>query len=618
MFATQRRHEPTLDLYLLRRLLGLLRPYRAKMAISTLLVILGSLLQLVGPAIIGLAIDLFIAPSKDPAAGASGAVRSWIAARAETLDPSAGIGAAALLYLAPLVLGFAVLYLQLRMMNSVGQCAMYDLRNHIFEHLQSLDIGFFDHNPVGLLITRMTTDVDTLNEMFTAGFVAIFGDVILIAGITVILFAINWQLALVLFSTLPFLALSSLWFKRGARLTYREARDRIAEINGFLQERVSGMSIIQLFNRQRREAEKFDELNVRHRQANIDAVFYYAVFYPMIELIQSVGIALILWYGGGQIHAGGLSLGALVAFFQYGQRFFEPISDLSEKYNVVQSAMAASERVFGLLDTKPTIHSASEAQEVDAIEEIEFRGVWFAYKGEDWVLRDVSFRIGRGEKIAIVGHTGAGKSTLIHLLLRLHDVQRGSIRVNGIDIRNLSLQLLRRQFAVVQQDFFLFSGTIEENISFGDPRITAAKVQEAAIRVQVDPLIQRLAGGYAARLREAGGGLSVGEKQLLTFARALAFDSSVLILDEATSSVDAETEQLIQDGIDVLLAGRTSLIIAHRLSTIQSADQIVVLHYGEVREKGSHQELLAIEGLYWRLHNAQLFDLDGAVQRASR
>jgi ATP-binding cassette, subfamily B, multidrug efflux pump len=616
--SAQVRDESTLDLHLLRKLLKLLRPYRARMAASTLLVILGSLLQLMEPAIVGFTIDLFIAPSKAAASnGLARTVRSWIATRAGNLEPSTGIEAAALLYLALILLGYAVLTVQLRTMNSVGQCAMYDLRNSLFKHLQSLDVSFFNRNPVGQLITRMTTDVDTLNEMFTAGFVSIFGDIILLLGITTILFGIDWRLALVLFSIMPFLALAALWFKRGARVTYREARDRIAGINGFLQERVSGMSIVQLFNRHRREAEKFDALNTLHREANIEAVFYYAIFYPVVELIQSVGIALIIWYGGRSIHAGALSLGALVAFFQYAQRFFEPISDLSEKYNVVQSAMAASERVFRLLETSPEIRSHDEALDLGEVKEIEFCNVWFAYKGEEWVLRDVSFHIGRGEKTAIVGHTGAGKSTLVHLLLRFYDVQRGSIRINGTDIRDFSLASLRRQFAIVQQDFSLFSGSIEENISFGDPRISTAMVREAAMRVRVDPLIQRLEGGYAARLREAGGGLSVGEKQLLMFARALAFNPSVLVLDEATSSVDVETERLIQQGIDVLLAGKTSLIIAHRLSTIQSADRIVVLHRGEVRERGTHRELLALKGLYWKLHNAQFLSMDTLVERFS-
>src|SRR5437763_742230 len=490
------------------------------------------------------------------------------------------------------------------MMNLMGQYIMYDLRKEIFGRLQRLDIQYFDRNPVGRLMTRVTTDVDALNELFTAGFVAIFGDIFVLVGIIVALFWMNWKLALVLFSITPFIVVVSMWFRRGARITYRAVRARIAAINAFLQEHISGMATVQLFNREAKEAAKFEELNARHRNANIDSIFYYAVFYPVIELIESAGIALIVWYGGGQVVQGTLSIGALVAFFQYAQRFYEPISDLSEKYNILQAAMAASERIFKLLDTPAHITEGGGAH-VDEIESIEFRNVWFAYNEPEWVLKNVSFEVKRGERVALVGHTGAGKTTVTALLLRFYDIQRGEICINGIDIRKIHLASLRRLFAIVQQDFFLFTGNVADNISLADPEITEEAIHTAAVRVQADRFISRLPEGYASVVRERGAGFSVGEKQLLSFARALAFDPPVLILDEATSSIDTETEQLIQQAIQTLLAGRTSIVIAHRLSTIRSADSILVFHHGEIRERGTHDELMAIGGLYRKLYEIQ-------------
>jgi ATP-binding cassette subfamily B protein len=490
------------------------------------------------------------------------------------------------------------------LMNLMGQYIMYDLRKQIFGHLQRLDVQYFDRHPVGRLMTRVTTDVDALNEMFTAGFVSIFGDIVVLLGIIGVLFWMNWKMALVLFSITPFIVGVSAWFRRGARITYRAVRVRIAAINAFLQEHLSGMSTVQLFNREDKEAEKFDELNGRHRDANIDSIFYYAVFYPVIELIESVGIALIVWYGGGQVIRETLSVGALVAFFQYAQRFYEPISDLSEKYNILQAAMAASERIFKLLDTPAKIVKDDGVQ-VDHIESIEFRNVWFAYNEPEWVLKNVSFEVRRGERVALVGHTGAGKTTVTALLLRFYDIQRGEICINGIDIRDISLASLRRLFAIVQQDFFLFNGNVADNISLGDAEITEEAVHTAAVRVQADRFISRLPEGYASVVRERGAGFSVGEKQLLSFARALAFDPPVLILDEATSSIDTETEQLIQQAIQTLLEGRTSIVIAHRLSTIRSADTILVFHHGEIRERGTHEELMATNGLYRKLYEIQ-------------
>lgn len=613
------RHEDegakALDTHLLRRLITYLRPYRARAAFSVVLVIISSILQLAGPAIIAVAIDLYVRPAGDPPAiSVSAQVGQWISANGLVLGRIEGINLAAALYVIALLGGFAVLYTQMVLMNLMGQYVMYDLRKQIFEKLQRLDVQYFDRNPVGRLITRVTTDVDALNEMFTAGFVAIFGDIFVLLGIVGVLFWMNWKLALVLFSITPFIVIVSLWFRRGARKTYRQVRVRIAAINAFLQEHISGISVVQLFNRQQREAAKFEVLNARHRDANIDSIFYYAVFYPVIEFIETIGIALIVWYGGGQVIQGTMSLGALIAFFHYAQRFYEPISDLSEKYNILQAAMAASERIFKLLDTPASIVDRPESTDIADVETIEFRNVWFAYNDEQWVLKDVSFAVRRGDRIALVGHTGAGKTTVTNLLMRFYDAQRGEILVNGIDIRRFRLESLRRLFAVVQQDLFLFTGTVEENISLGEPAISEERVRRAAERVQADRFIRRLEHGYASEVKERGGGFSVGEKQLLSFARALAFDPPVLILDEATSSIDTETEQLIQQAIEILMEGRTAIVIAHRLSTIRAADQILVFHHGEIRERGTHEQLLDANGIYRRLHDLQQKSTTGSLE----
>lgn len=593
------------DAHLTRRLLGYLRPYRWRAALSVLLVIVSSFFEIAGPAITGIAIDLFVKPlhGAEPL-GVSSRIAEWMAANGIVLDPMTGIQIAAGLYILSLVGGFAALYTQMVLMNLMGQYIMYDLRKQIFGHLQRLNIQFFDRNPVGRLMTRVTTDVDALNELFTAGFVAIFGDIFVLAGIVGMLFWLDWRLALVLFSITPFIVLVSIWFRRGARITYRQVRARIAGINAFLQEHISGMSTVQLFNRQEREAAKFDDLNVKHRDANIDSIYYYSIFYPVIELIETVGIALIVWYGGGKVIQDTLSVGALVAFFQYSQRFYQPISDLSEKYNILQSAMAASERIFRLLDTKVKIEDEGTL-DIDAFESLELRNVWFAYHEPEWVLKNVSFRVARGERVALVGHTGAGKTTVTSLLLRFYEPQRGEILINGRDIRLYKLESLRQLFAIVQQDIFLFTGNISDNISLGNPDISSDTIRTAAQRVQADRFITRIPDGYAAQVRERGAGLSVGEKQLLSFARALAFDPPVLILDEATSSIDTETELLIQEAIQTLLHGRTSIVIAHRLSTIRSADTILVFHHGEIRERGTHEELMTLGGLYHKLYEIQ-------------
>lgn len=610
MVETDRHEEEAIrgfDPHLSRRLFGYLRPYARTAALSVFLVILASALEVAAPIIIAVAIDLWVVPTQAAKVGFSAEIGSWLAAQGWHFDAISGINAATVGYMVLMAGGFVTMYSQMVMMNMMGQYVMYDLRKQIFGHLQRLDVSFFDRNPVGRLITRVTTDVEALNDMFTAGFVAIFGDIFVLLGIVGVLFWMNWKMALVLFSILPAIVIVSLWFRRGARRTYRMVRSRIAAINAFLQEHLGGMSVVQLFTREEEEAKRFAALNARHRDANIESIFYYAIFYPTIDLVQSIGIALIVWYGGGEVLRGTLSLGALVVFFQYAQRFYEPISDLSEKYNILQAAMAASERIFRLIDTRWEIESPPTplGSGDPTVDEIEFEDVWFAYEGEDWVLRDVSFRVRRGERVAIVGHTGAGKTTVTNLLLRFYDVQRGAIRINGVDIREMELAELRRLFAIVQQDVFLFSGNVSRNISLGDPEIAEDQVRFAGERVHADPFIRRLPQGYASVVRERGAGFSSGEKQLLSFARALAFDPPVLILDEATSSIDTDTERLIQEGTEVLMEGRTSIVIAHRLSTIRSADEILVFHHGEIRERGTHDALMDGSGIYRRLYELQ-------------
>jgi ATP-binding cassette subfamily B protein len=593
------------DPHLARRLLRYLKPYRARATFSVFLVILSSIMEIAGPAIVAVAIDLYVKPMQGShVSGISQRIGVWLVSHGWGLNPVSGINLAAALYFIVLLGGFAVLYTQMVLMNLMGQYIMYDLRKEIFGHLQKLDIQFFDRNPVGRLMTRVTTDVDALNEMFTAGFVSMFGDIFVLLGIVGMLFWMNWRMALVLFSIVPLIVLVSAWFRRGARITYRATRVRIAAINAFLQEHISGMATVQLFNREADEAEKFEGLNIRHRDANLQSVFYYSIFYPVVELIETIGLALIVWYGGGQVLRGLLSIGTLIAFFQYAQRFYEPISDLSEKYNILQAAMAASERIFKTLDTPPQIIDDGTL-EIDHFESIEFRDVCFAYKEPEWVLKNVSFNVKRGDRIALVGHTGAGKTTVTSLLLRFYEPQRGEILVNGIDIRKYTVTSLRALFAIVQQDFFLFTGSIAQNISLNDEAITPERVHEAARRVQADRFIQRLPDGYDSEVKERGAGLSVGEKQLLSFARALAFNPPVLVLDEATSSIDTETEVLIQEAIQTLMTGRTSIVIAHRLSTIRSADTILVFHHGEIRERGTHEELMQHEGLYRKLYEIQ-------------
>ena len=597
------------DARLMRRLLRYLWPYKWHALTSLVLTILSAPLVLAGAPLTKAAIDLFLAP--DPSKPPSG-----FALFLKHLAEQFGFGASAyqgivfisiVFFLASLA-AFAVQYTQAIVMQTMGQYIMYDLRKQIFAHLQRLPVQFYDRNPVGRLMTRLTTDVDALNEMFTAGVIVIFGDLAMIFYIVIWMFQVNWRLALVSFAILPLLIALTTWFRLGARSSFREVRVRIARINAFLQEHITGMPVVQLFNREEKEMRKFDKINQAHRKANIDTIFYYAVFYPAVEIIGAIGIGLIIWYGGGQVIRGVATIGTLVAFIQLARSFYEPISDISEKYNILQSAMASSERIFKLLDEPVTIASPEKPVRIGrARGQIEFRNVWFAYRDEDWILKDISFTVEPGERVAFVGHTGAGKTTITNLLLRFYDIQRGQILLDGVDIRELDLEELRSNFSIVLQDVFLFSGDIATNIRLGNRSISDDGLRDAASQVHADTFIQRLPQGYGAELRERGAGLSVGQKQLISFARALAFDPRVLVLDEATSSIDTETELLIRDAVERLMEGRTSIVIAHRLSTIQSVDKIVVMHKGEIRETGTHQDLLAQRGLYWRLYQLQFY-----------
>ncbi|MBW8876654.1 MAG: ABC transporter ATP-binding protein [Acidobacteria bacterium] len=610
------------DARLMRRLLGYIRPYKGMTVTALALILVSSLFQLVGPLITAVALDLFIRPQggESQISAPSVLIRGQLLARG--IDPARiavpGLTVTSLIYLAALILTFISLYAQSYVLQLMGQYIMNDLRRQIFGHLQRLPLAFYDRNPIGRLVTRVTTDVDALNEMFTAGIVTIFGDVLVLAGIAGVLFWLDWRLALVSFSIVPLLLLLTSWFKARVRESFRQVRVKIARINAFLQEHITGMPVVQLFNREARAYTEFEEINGAYRDANVRSIFYYAVFFPGVELITSLGAGLLIWVGGGRVLVSALSIGGLIAFLQYAQRFYQPLSDLSEKYNILQSAMASSERIFRLLDTVATIATPPQAYSPERVRgDIDFDDVWFSYKEDEPVLKGVSFRVRPGETLAVVGHTGAGKSTLASLLLRFYDVDRGAVRVDGVDVREWDLARLRRSVAMVLQDVFLFSGSVGANIRLGEESIDDERVRWAAGEVHALPFIERLPGGFDAAVRERGAGLSVGQKQLIAFARALAFDPSILILDEATSSIDTETEQLIQKALDRLLVGRTSVVIAHRLSTIQKADRILVLHKGEVREYGTHQELLALRGIYYRLYLLQYKDQEGAEVRAA-
>jgi ATP-binding cassette subfamily B protein len=598
------------DSRLMRRLLSYVRPYGGMTVFSLGLILFSSLLQLVGPLVTALAVDLFIRPPGGARAASAASGRVLKLLLAHGWDPGRiavpGLLAAAGLYLTAVVLAFFVLYAQAYVMQLIGQHIMNDLRKEIFGQLQRLQVAFFDKNPIGRLVTRVTTDVDALNELFTSGIVDIFGDLLLLFGIIVVLFWLDWRLALISFAIVPLLLLLTLWFKVKVRDSFREVRVRIARINSFLQEHITGMPVLQLFGREARAYREFEAINDAHRVANVRAIFYYAVFYPGVELITALGTGLLLWYGGGQVLRGAVTLGALIAFLQYAQRFYQPLSDLSDKYNILQAAMASSERIFRLLDTPVTIAAPPRPFRPERVSgAIDFDRVAFSYKEGEPVLKGISFAVRPGETLAVVGHTGAGKSTLASLLLRFYDVDAGAVRVDGVDVREWDLVALRRSIALVLQDVFLFAGTVAENIRLGDDSIGEERLRWAAAEVHALPFIERLPEGLLSPVRERGAGLSVGQKQLIAFARALAFDPRILILDEATSSIDTETEQLIQKALERLLVGRTSIVIAHRLSTVQKADRILVLHKGEVRELGTHQELLALRGIYYKLYLLQ-------------
>src|SRR5580700_8948080 len=624
---------------LMRRLLTYLHPYKWHVAVALAAIILKSVLDVLGPFLTKIAIDKYLAKSPNS--------HSWIGDRLSDA-PLTGIAQIGGLYVGILIFTFALEFIQTYLMQWTGQKVMFDLRRQIFRHLQFMHVGFFDKHPVGRLVTRVTTDVDALNEMFTAGVVSIFEDVFVLAGIIAIMMRMNWKLALITFAVLPLIVYATLIFRDKVRDSYRRIRTAIARINSYLQEAVSGMLVLQLFNREKRSFHKFSDINASHMEAFKDAIMAYSVYYPVVEILSSIAVASIIWFGGDEIlrqmtvsslaigfskkslftfHLvqNTMTLGVLVAFMQYAQRFFRPIQDLSEKYNILQSAMAAGERVFKLLDTKIEVTSPAVMKKTQGPGRIEFDHVWFAYgmsektAEPDWVLRDVSFALESGETIAVVGHTGAGKTTLISLLMRFYDVQRGAIRIDGVDIKEMNLDDLRSRFGVVLQDPFLFSGTVAGNIRLGTARIQDQDVEQAAEDVNLADFIRTLPGGFKEEVRERGSTLSTGQKQLISFARALAHNPKILILDEATSSVDTETEFRVRDALNRMVEGRTALIIAHRLSTIQRADKIIVMHKGQVREMGTHQQLLAQRGIYFKLYQLQYKDQEmnvGHVERA--
>jgi ATP-binding cassette, subfamily B, multidrug efflux pump len=656
------------DSRLMRRLLKYLRPYRWQVTVALISIVLKAFADVLGPYMVKVAIDRYLAPVKTPDSG----LWSWLSPR-----PMTGIAQISSIYLGLLLITFLFEFLQTYYMQWTGQKIMFDLRSQIFRHLQRMHVAFYDKNPVGRLVTRVTTDVDALNDMFTSGVVSIFEDVFVLAGILAIMLCMNWKLALITFAVLPFIAIATKVFRDKVRDSYRRIRVAIARINAYLQEHVSGMMVLQLFNRERKAYARFEEINRVHMDAYKDAILAYAVYYPVVDLFSAIAIASVIWFGGRDIirHIQVTSLtfafrphfaihtitdfatlGVLIAFTQYAQRFFRPIMDFSEKYNILQSAMAASERIFKLLDTPVDIISPAVTKKPEEPGRIEFDHVWFSYHDvpednddvvinaapvgtatpaslpragprvpverisstaspPDWVLRDVTFSIAPGETIAIVGHTGAGKTTLISLLLRFYDVQKGAVRIGGVDVRNMDLGDLRSRFGVVLQDPFLFTGTIGGNIRLGTRRIQDEQIARVAEDVNLSDFVRGLPNGFNEEVRERGSTLSTGQKQLISFARALAHDPKILILDEATSSVDTETEFRVRDALSHMVEGRTSLIIAHRLSTVQRADKIIVMHKGQLREMGTHQELLARRGIYYKLYQLQYKDQEISVPR---
>ena len=652
------------DSRLMRRLLTYLRPYTWQVTIALVSIFVKSFCDVLGPYLVKVAVDRYLAPVK----GMSSGLWSWLSPQ-----PMHGIAQISAIYFGLLILTFVFEFLQTYFMQWTGQKVMFDLRSQIFRHLQRMHVAFYDKNPVGRLVTRVTTDVDALNEMFTSGVVSIFEDAFVLLGIVGIMLYMNWKLALITFAVLPFIVVATKIFRDKVRDSYRRIRVAIARINSYLQEHVSGMVVLQLFNRERKAYQRFSEINRSHMDAFKDAILAYALYYPAVDFFSAIAIACVIWWGGQDVlrHIGAnnviataASLGTLIAFTQYAQRFFRPIMDFSEKYNILQSAMAASERIFKLLDTLVEIVSPAVTKKPEGPGRIEFDHVWFAYRDvaaenvetkrsrasldrtaegghprmsndphmggdlhvagypdlsvvatPDWVLRDVSFAIEPGETVAIVGHTGAGKTTLISLLLRFYDVQKGAVRIDGVDVKEMYLPDLRSRFGVVLQDPFLFTGTIGGNIRLGTERIQVEHVEKAAEDVNLSDFVRALPNGFNEEVRERGSTLSTGQKQLISFARALAHEPKILILDEATSSVDTETEFKVRDALGRMVEGRTSLVIAHRLSTVQRADKIIVMHKGQVRELGKHQELLAQRGIYFKLYQLQYKDQELNVTR---
>jgi ATP-binding cassette subfamily B multidrug efflux pump len=586
------------DSRLMRRLMQYMQPYKWRVIFALMLTLAVTPLELAPPKLFQVAVDKYLVPASRQLLGITAAKR--------------GLIIVSIVYLLVLLFDFLAQYVQIRIMQRVGQQTMYDMRREIFGHMQRLPMTYFDRNPVGRLVTRVTTDVDALNDLFAAGVVTMINDFFLLAVMVGVLLYLNWRLALAALAVLPLIFVVTMVFRTYVREANRKIRTAIARINAFLQEYISGMSTVQIFNREQKAKQEFERRNRDNMLAWRDAILAFALFYPAVEILSVAAIALIFWVGGLRVFSNMLTLGVLVAFMQYAQRFFRPIQDLSEKFNILQSAMAASERIFKLLDEPLTVTSAPNAVWLDQPRgEIEFRNVWFSYRNilepadEDWVLRDVSFRVAPGQSFAIVGHTGAGKTTLISLLLRFYDIQRGQILLDGVDIRMLDVQDLRRQFGIVLQDPFLFTGTIESNIRLGTPGIDRVTVEHAVEEIGLGEFVQSLPDGVATDVNERGSTLSVGQRQLINFARALAHNPRFLILDEATSSVDTKTEIQIREALDRLLSGRTALVIAHRLSTIQHADRILVFHKGRLREQGAHQELLAQRGIYYRLYQLQ-------------
>jgi ATP-binding cassette subfamily B protein len=594
--AVKRFHEEeaigkTYDFQVAKRLLRYLKPYMRLLTAALALTLGLNLLEVLQPKFTEYAIDRNILPRT-----------------------TNGLTLLVVLFLASQVLRLVFSYFQSIFLNSAGQYVMFDMRKELYSKLQRQEVAYYDRNPVGRIMTRLTSDVDALNELFTAGVTDLLGDLVKIVAIVSMMLWMDPRLTLVSLLTVPLLFGATTWFRKGARKGYDMVRTRLARINAFLQEHFAGAQTVQIFNAEAKSLTTFERINDEYRRANIDTIFYYAIFFPLVDLIGAIGIALIIWYGGYRVMQNTeahtvLTLGALVAFIQYSQSLFQPIRDISDKYNVLQAAVVASHRIFRTLDLPLAIVTPEKPLKAERAQgRIEFQNVWFAYNDEDWVLKDVSFTVEPGQSIALVGHTGSGKTTITNLLMRFYDIQRGRILLDGVDLRDWDLKALRENFAVVLQEVFLFSGTIEGNIRLGREDITEDRVRWAAHEVHADSFIRRLKGEYEAEVRERGAGLSVGQKQLISFARALAFDPALLILDEATSSIDTETEQLIQRAIERVMRDRTSIVVAHRLSTIQNADRIIVLHHGEIREQGTHQELLAERGFYWKLYKLQYAD----------